>query len=168
MARQYVEVIRQALAERDPDHADHHADRAAAYQAELEELDAWVHEMLEPIPEAHRRAIVGHDSFAYFGRDYGVEFYSALGISTDAEPSAAEVGRLIRQLREDEVRVLFLENITDTRLVERIADDGDGYIGGSLYSDALSGPEGPAPDYISMIRYNVERMREAFEAAYDD
>ena len=167
-AKQYVQVIRDALIEKDPENAAHYSSRADAYLAELDELDQWVRDMLAPIPEEHRRAIVGHDSFAYFGRDYGVEFFSALGLSTDAEPSASQIGRLIRQLREDNVRVLFLENITDTRMVDRIAADGDGYIGGSLYSDALSQPDGPAPDYISMIRFNVEKMRRAFEEAYSD
>ncbi len=167
-AKQYVQVIRDALIEKDPENAAHYSSRADAYLAELDELDQWVRDMLAPIPEEHRRAIVGHDSFAYFGRDYGVEFFSALGLSTDAEPSASQIGRLIRHLREDNVRVLFLENITDTRMVDRIAADGDGYIGGSLYSDALSQPDGPAPDYISMIRFNVEKMRRAFEEAYSD
>lgn len=166
--RRYVEVIRDALIDRDPEHASTYRERASAYIDELDALDAWIRDTLESIPPDHRRAIVGHDSFAYFGRDYGIEFVSALGLSTDAEPSARQVGELIRQLRQDDVRVLFLESITDSRQVERIAADGNGHIGGALYSDALSPADGDAPDYIAMIRYNVEAMRAAFEAAYQD
>lgn len=160
--------IRNALMAADPEHASEYEARAEAYLASLSELDAWVREMLESVPGEARRAIVGHDSFAYFGRDYGVEFFSAQGLSTDAEPSAREIAGIIRALRDQQVRVVFRENITDSRLVEQISRDGGGIVAGTLYSDALSAPDGVAPDYISMIRFNVEKMVDAFKAAEHD
>ena len=167
-AKTYVRNIRNALMAADPEHASEYEARAEAYLASLSELDAWAREMFESVPEEARRAIVGHDSFAYFGRDYGVEFFSAQGLSTDAEPAAREIAGIIRALRDQQVRVVFRENITDSRLVEQISRDGGGIVAGILFSDALSAPDGVAPDYISMIRFNVEKMVDAFKAAEHD
>ncbi|MCH8506580.1 MAG: zinc ABC transporter substrate-binding protein, partial [Ectothiorhodospiraceae bacterium] len=136
LVRVYVRNISQALMQRDADNAELYAQRAAELDQRLEALDGWVRESLQQV-EGARRVITSHDAFSYYGQAYGVEFLYPVGWSTDAEPSAATVGALIRQLREDNVRVLFVENVSDPRLLERIARDGGGVIGGVLYSDAL-------------------------------
>lgn len=160
LVRRYVRNISEALMEVDAPNAENYARRAARLDTELEELDAWVRETLATVPEP-RRVITSHDAFSYYGRAYGVEFLYPVGWSTDAEPSAATVGALIRQLREDDVRVLFVENISDPRLIERIASEGGGVVGGVLYSDALSPADGPAGTYKEMMRHNTRTLVDA-------
>lgn len=164
MIRVYVRNISQSLMETDPEHADEYAKRAERLDGTLADLDAWIREKMETVPEP-RRVITSHDAFSYYGHAYGIEFLYPVGWSTDAEPTASAVGRLIRQLRGDEVRVLFVENISDDRLIERIASEGDGIIGGVLYSDALSPADGPAGTYVEMMRHNTRTLVSAMKQA---
>lgn len=161
LVRTYVRNIADALAEVDPADAEGYARRADDLDTRLAALDQWIRQTLEPVPEEERRVITNHDAFSYYGRAYDVDFLFPVGWSTDAEPSASTVAALIRQLREDRVRVLFTENIADARLLQRIAAEGHGVIGGVLYSDALSGPDGPAPTYEAMMRHNTRTLADA-------
>lgn len=114
------------------------------------------------LPENRRRVMVGHAAFGYFGRAYGIEFLSPQGVSTEAEPSAAVVAKLVRQAREQQVRAFFLEYGGDPRLVQRMAAELDKTIPvGQLYSDTLSAADGPAPDYLSMMRVNTAALVKA-------
>ena len=103
--------------------------------------------------------ITSHDAFAYYGKAYGVTFLAAEGLNTDSEPSAKSLAELIRQIRREGIKALFLENISDPRLVEQLARDTGTTPGPPLYSDALSGPNGPAPTYIRMIEYNTAALK---------
>ena len=96
------------------------------------------------IPADRRRIITSHDAFAYFEKAYGIDFVAPQGVSTEAEASARDVARIIQQIRRERIRAVFVENISDPRLVERIARETGARIGERLYSDALSGPGGPA------------------------
>jgi zinc/manganese transport system substrate-binding protein len=156
----YAGNIARALAGIDPAHAEAHRQRLQAYQAELQALDARIRGELGVIPADKRRVITSHDAFAYYGKAYGVTFLAAEGISTDSEPSAKSVAGLIRQIRRDGVKALFLENVADPRLVEELAQDTGTTPGPRLYSDALSKPDGPAPTYIRMIDYNTAALKQ--------
>jgi zinc/manganese transport system substrate-binding protein len=123
-----------------------------------------VREWLSVVPRAQRRVITSHDAFGYFGAAYGVDFLAPQGWTTHSEPSAAAVARLIRQIRKDGVRAIFIENISDPRLVERIASEAGVRIGGTLYSDALSKPDGPAPTYLRLIEHNARSLAAALQA----
>jgi zinc/manganese transport system substrate-binding protein len=153
--RLYVANIARALAAADPARAADYRRRADAYDRELAALDRDIRDRLGAIPAERRKIITSHDSFRYFGRAYGITFRSPVSLSTDSEPSAGEVAALIRQMKREGVRVLFIENITDPRLMQQLAREADAIIGGTLYSDSLSGPDGPAPTYIDMFRHNV-------------
>jgi zinc/manganese transport system substrate-binding protein len=111
------------------------------------------------ISSEKRRVITSHDAFAYYGKAYGITFLAAEGLSTDSEPSAKTIAELIRQIRREGIRALFLENISDPRLVEELARETGTTLGQPLYSDALSGPNGPAPTYIRMIEYNTAALK---------
>ena len=130
------------------------------YKAELAALDRRVRERLGTIPTEKRRVITTHDAFAYYGRAYRVAFMAPEGVSTESEPSAKTVAALIRQIRREGIKALFLENISDPRLMEEIARETGAGLGPPLYSDALSGPDGPAPTYIRMIDYNTVALKE--------
>jgi zinc/manganese transport system substrate-binding protein len=155
----YAENIARALAEVDPGRADTYYQRLGHYKAELEALDRRVRESLEAIPAEKRRVITTHDAFAYYGRAYGVTFMAPEGLNTESEPSAKTVAALIRQIRSEGIKALFLENISDPRLMEQIARETGAALGPPLYSDALSPPDGPAPTYTRMIAYNTAALQ---------
>lgn len=160
-AMAYVSNIAGALATADPANAAAYRARAAAFIAELRSLDAGIRESIARIPQARRRVITSHDAFGYFGNAYGVTFLSPVGISTEAQASARGVARLIGQIRREKIRVVFVENIADPRLIAQIARETGARLGGRLYSDALSGPAGPAPSYVGMMRHNTRLLTEA-------
>lgn len=157
----YVMNIAEALAAADPGNAEAYRTRAQAYQGELRLLDAEIRKNIGLIPQARRRVITSHDAFGYFGSAYGVTFLAPLGTSTEAQASAKGVARLIVQIRREKIRTLFVENISDPRLIEQIARETGARIGGRLYSDALSGAQGQAPTYIGMMRHNTRLLTEA-------
>jgi zinc/manganese transport system substrate-binding protein len=105
--------------------------------------------------------VTSHDAFQYFGRDYGLAFLAPQGLSTESEASAQDVARLIEQMREQEISAIFVETITDSRLLEQIADETGASIGGTLYPGALSGPDGPAPTYLDMMHHNATTLGQA-------
>jgi len=121
-------------------------------------LDAWIRREIAGVPEARRQAITGHSSFRYFARAYEVRFSAPRGYSTDSEPTARDVANLIRQVREQKVKALFIENMSNPTLVAEIARDSGAVVGPRLYSDALSKPDGPAPTYEAMMRHNVTAL----------
>jgi len=151
----YAEHIMRALAGIDPEHAEAHRQRFSEYRAALDALNRNVHDGLAVIPAEKRQVITTHDAFAYYGKAYGVTFMAPEGLNTESEPSAKSVAALIRQIRRQGTKALFLENISDPRLMEEIARETGATLGPPLYSDALSGPNGPAPTYIRMIEYNT-------------
>ena len=157
----YVGNIAAALAKADPANASTYYGNRAAYVAEIEVLDADIRKIVEGLPEDRRTIVTAHDAFGYFSETYGLRFVAPSGISTESEPSAADVATLIRQIREEGITAVFVESITDSRLLEQIADETGASIGGTLYSDALSGPDEPASTYLDMMRHNVETLTRA-------
>ena len=156
----YAGNIARALAGIDPMHAEAYRQRLQGYQAELQALDERVRGELAAVPAEKRRVITSHDAFAYYGKAYGITFLAAEGINTDAEPTAKAVAGLVRQIRREGIKALFVENIGDPRLVEEIAQDTGATPGPPLYSDALSKPDGPAPTYVRMIEYNTLALKQ--------
>lgn len=138
--------------------------RRDAYLVRLSQLDQRVRAWLAQVPREQRRAITSHDAFGRFGAAYGVEFLAPQGWSTHSEPSAAAVGRLIRQIRQQRIRALFVENISDRRLIQRIAQESGAQVGGTLYSDALSAPGGPADTYLRLFEHNARTIAQALGA----
>ena len=157
----YVDNIAAALAKADPGNADAFHRNRAAYAAEIEALDSEIRKIVAGLPAASRTVVTSHDAFAYFGRDYGLTFIAPQGLSTESEASAKDVARLIRQIRDAGIRAVFIENIGDPRLLKRIADETGAVIGGTLYPGALSGPDGPAPTYLDMMRHNAMTLAKA-------
>ena len=159
--RVYVRNIAAALERTAPAHAAAFRERAARYDAELVKTDAEVRKQLADIQVAQRKIITSHDAFGYFGAAYGVTFLAPVGISTESEPSASDVAKLIKQIKAEGVRDVFLENMTNGKLIEQIAKDTGAEMGGTLYSDALSLPAGAAPTYLAMFSNNVPKLRAA-------
>src|SRR5947207_6600266 len=157
-ARRYIANIARGLAAADPANAAAYRARAAHYDQRLAALDGWIRREIAAVPEDRRQAITGHASFRYFARAYDVRFSAPRGYSTDREPTARDVANLIRQIREQKVKAVFVENMTNPALISEIARDSGAVVGPRLYSDALSRPDGPAPTYEAMMRHNVTAL----------
>jgi zinc/manganese transport system substrate-binding protein len=164
-ARHYVGRIRDALVAARPAQAEALRRRAADYLAQIDALDHEIRAGFAAIAAAERRVVTSHDAFGHFAAAYGVEFIAARGWNTDSEPSAADVARLIRQIRQQRARAVFVENITDARLMQRIAQESGAVVGGTLYSDALSVPGSSADTYLKMFRHNARTLLDGLSAA---
>jgi zinc/manganese transport system substrate-binding protein len=154
----YADNIAAGLCGVDADGCGTYKANAAAYKADMSALDAEVRAQIADIPEGKRKVITTHDAFGYFAEAYGVAFLAPEGVSTESEASAQDVAKLIGQIRAEGVSALFIENMSDPRLLEQIASETGVAVGGELYADALSEADGPAPDYLSMFRYNVAQL----------
>jgi zinc/manganese transport system substrate-binding protein len=160
-AKIYVANVRDVLIAADAAGRQTYEANASAYLKQLDELEAEVKSLVASIPAERRRIITSHDAFRYFETAYGIDFVSPQGVSTESEASAKDVARIIQQIKREKIGAVFVENVSDARLMERIAKETGAKIGQRVYSDALSEPNGPAGTYIDMMRHNIR----AFSAA---
>eukprot|EP01037_Dinobryon_pediforme_P009359 gene9359-9439_t len=160
----YARGIGAALGAALPGRAGAIAERAGAYVALIEETDRWIVQTLSAIAPAKRRILTSHDAFGYYGARYGISLRAVQGISTESEPSAKEIAALIRQIRQERIRAVFVENMTNPKLTRAVAQETGAVIGDPVFSDALSAPDGPAPGYVSMLRHNTSLFAAAMAA----
>ena len=160
----YAGNIARALIKADPAHAADYRARASAYETRLRALDRWARREIGTVPANQRRVITSHDAFGYMGAAYGIRFLAPVGFSTEAEASATSVARLVDQIRQTRIHAVFLENSNDPRLIEQIAAETGVKPGGTLYPEALSAADGPAPTYEAMFRYNIETLLRGMQA----
>jgi zinc/manganese transport system substrate-binding protein len=160
-AKVYVANIRDALVAADPADADVFRSNANAYLAKLDALDGEVRLAMAQIPENRRKVISTHRAFGYFAAAYGVAFIAPLGVSTESEASARDIAGIISQIRLAKIPAVFLENISDPRLIRQIAAETGARVGGTLYSDSLTGEKGDSPTYIDMVRHNIKALTSA-------
>jgi len=160
----YARNIAKALAAADPANAKSYQANAAAYAAKMQTLDNEIFALIEVMPMKARTVVTSHDAFGYFAARYGLIFEAPQGLSTESEASAADVAALIKQIRKDGISAVFVESITDNRLLEQIARETGATIGGTLYSDALSEPDGPASTYLDMMRHNATTLAKALSS----
>lgn len=160
-ARVYVNNIAQAFCAADAAGCPSYQANAKSYDEKLQALDAELKAMVTQIPASQRTIITSHDAFGYLGHEYGLQFLAPQGVSTGSDASAAGVASLIQQIKDQQASAIFIENISNPRLVQQIAQETGMKIGGELYSDALSTADGPASTYIDMMRHNVSTIRDA-------
>ncbi|MGN6145849.1 MAG: zinc ABC transporter substrate-binding protein AztC [Mesorhizobium sp.] len=157
----YVRNIADAFCAADAEGCDAYRTNAETYTEKLKALDDEVRAAIAAIPVEKRVVITSHDAFGYFEHEYGLTFLAPQGISTESDPSATDVARLVEQVKNDKAAAIFVENITNPRLIEQIAAETGIKVGGSLYSDALSGSDGPAATYIDMMENNIRQIKGA-------
>jgi len=160
-AKIYVANIRDGLIAADPAGESAYRANADSYLGKLDVLEKEVLAEIAKIPQGRRQIITTHDAFGYFGTAYGFRFIAPEGISTETEASASDVAKIIRQIKAQKIPAVFLENVTDPRLMRSIAAESGATIGGTLHSDALSPPDGPASSYIDMMRNNARELSAA-------
>lgn len=161
----YVSAIADGLAKADRPRADTYRRRAEAYAARIRETDSWIEAQFAPTPRAQRRIITSHDAFGYFGARYGIDFRAAQGVNAEGDPSAQAIATLVRQIRRENIRAVFVENMTNPAIMETLARESGAVIGGRVFSDALSPPDGPAGSYLAMLRHNTTLFARAFANA---
>jgi zinc/manganese transport system substrate-binding protein len=164
-AKTYVANIRAVLSAAAPADAEAFRSNAEAYRAKLDALDGEIRLAIAQIPSERRKVISNHNAFGYFGIAYGIEFIAPLGVSTESEASARDIADIITQIKTAKIPAVFLENISDDRLVQRIAAETGAKVGGTLYSDSLTDEKGDAPTYIDMLRHNIKALMLALRAA---
>lgn len=160
----YVANIRDGLVAADPEGKAVYEASAAKYLDAIAKEEAAVKEAIEALPKERRKIITSHDAFGYFADAYGLEVIAPEGVSTESEASAQDIAKIIRQIKEENIPAVFLENVTDRRLLDQIARETGAKIGGTLYSDALSGPDAPAPTYVDMFRHNIGALTAALSS----
>ncbi len=160
-AKIYVANIRDALEAADPADAEIFRKQAQAYLAKLDALDREVREAIAQIPPDRRKVISTHDAFGYFAAAYGIQFIAPSGVSTESEASARDIAAIITQIRSEKIPAVFLENISDDRMILRIAAETGARVGGMLFSDSLTGEKGDTPTYIDMVRHNIKALGSA-------
>ena len=166
-ARRYVENIRAGLAAARPAQAAEFARRAASYLGRIDTLDAAARARFARIAPDQRRVISSHDAFGYLGDAYGIHFFAPQGRSTETEASAADMARVITQIRAQRIRAVFVENMGDRRLIDSVAREGRVGIGGTLYSDTLSPPGTAADTYLKLYAHNIESIAAALSSGVE-
>ncbi|EIK94572.1 ABC transporter substrate-binding protein [Pseudomonas sp. M47T1] len=161
-AEVYAGNILRGLTQVDPAHASQYQRNHDAYVAQIRALLVVAKQTFDSLPEGNRRIVTSHDAFGYLGQAYGIQFLAPQGLNTEREPSAGEVATLIRQIRADHIKAVFMENIEDARLLRQIAEESGARIGGTLYSDALTAT-GPASTYLGFYRANIDTLGNALK-----
>ncbi|WP_149087127.1 metal ABC transporter substrate-binding protein [Pseudomonas prosekii] len=156
----YIANITKALIAADPANRADYQRNSQAYLKQIYALLAEAKAKLGSLPPGNRKIVTSHDAFGYLGQAYGIDFMAPQGLSTERDPSAAEVAALITQIRQTKVKAVFMENIKDARLLKQIADESGAKIGGTLYSDALAA-SGPASTFAGLFEYNLNTLYDA-------
>jgi zinc/manganese transport system substrate-binding protein len=154
----YVRNIAAALSKLDPAGASTYQANSEAYSKQLEALDAESKTAFAAIAIDKRKVITSHDAFGYFGAHYGIRFLAPQGMSTETEASAKGVALLIRQIRKEKIKAVFVENMSNPKLLAQLSKDAGVTVGPALYVDALSRPGGPADTYLKLMRYNTMQL----------
>jgi zinc/manganese transport system substrate-binding protein len=154
----YVRHIAVGLSKADPDGAVIYQSNAESYVKELVALDTWAKAQFAAIPLDKRKVITSHDAFGYLAAQYGVQFLAPQGVNTDAEPSAKQVAQLIAQIKREKIRAVFVENMSNPKLLAQLSKDAGATVGTSLYADALSAPGQPGATYLQMMRHNITQL----------
>ncbi|OIN90734.1 MAG: metal ABC transporter substrate-binding protein [Comamonadaceae bacterium CG1_02_60_18] len=155
---QYVANIAAGLAKADPSGAPTYQANAAAYAKQLQDFDAQAKAQLDAIAPTQRKVITSHDAFGYLAARYGITMLAPEGVNTDSEPSAKHVAELIRQIKREKIKAVFVENMSNPRLIAQLSKDAGVRVGATLYSDALSGANGPASSYLKMMQHNLTQL----------
>lgn len=158
----YVANIRDGLIAADKEGEATFRTNAEKYLAELDKAKAEITALLGSIPK-DRLILTNHDAFGYFAREFGLKMEGARGLSTEAEPSAQDIARIVRLARERKAKAVFLENVADPRIAEQLAKETGARLGGTLYSDALTDEKGPAPTYLALMRHNAKTIADALK-----
>ncbi|MBR5940333.1 MAG: zinc ABC transporter substrate-binding protein [Neisseriaceae bacterium] len=159
LMKQYTQNIANALIQIDPKNKDYYSGSLKKYQQKLDDLDALAKKSFTVIAPEKRKVLTSHDSFAYFGARYQVKFLAPQGVSEESEPSAKQMAEIIRTVKRENIRAVFIENISNPKLLNRLTREAGVSVTGKLYSDALPENKG----YVDMMKHNIETLSGAMK-----
>lgn len=162
-ARIYARNIAAGLTAANPGGAEIYAANLAELDAELAALDVEIEDAIAALPDDRRTVVTSHDAFGYFSDAYGIAFLAPVGVAAEADPAAGDIAALTEQIRAEGIDAILLESVTDPRILEQIARETGATIGGTVYADTLTEPDGPAPTYVQMMRHNLAVLVEALD-----
>ena len=154
----YVNNIAAGLTKVDPSGAATYQANAEAYAKQLKDFDAQAKTQLDAIAQPKRKVITSHDAFGYLAARYGITMLAPEGANTDSQPSAKHVAQLIRQIKREKIKAVFVENMSNPKLIAQLSKDAGVSVGATLFSDALSNASGPAPTYLKMMNHNLTQL----------
>lgn len=157
-AFQYIENIKTAFIELLPEQADAFEKNYQVYLQKLKDLDRYIAQEVNKIPQEKRILITSHDAFQYYGRKYGIRLEAIMGVSTDAEVQTSDITRLNQVIRSSKVPAVFIESTINPKLLKQLATDNDVAIGGELFADSIGDEESDAPTYIDMLKHNTDTI----------
>lgn len=152
----YIENIKNALVKIDPDNKEVYEINYGVYKQQLEDLDTYIFKAISKIPLSQRILITSHDAFQYYGRRYGVQLESIMGVSTEAEAQTSDIRRLNEVIRKNNVPAVFIESTINPKMLQQLAKDNNVEIGGELYADSIGEKDSKAPSYYDMLKYNTD------------
>jgi ABC-type Zn uptake system ZnuABC Zn-binding protein ZnuA len=162
---QYVENIRAGLSQADPAGKDSYLSNTQAYHNKLSDLDAWIKTQVAQIPPGRRLLVNNHESLGYFADRYGFKIIGSIipSVSTGSSPSAQQLAALVDQIKASGAPAIFLETGANPELARQIAAETGVKVVTGLYTHSTTPPGGEAPDYISMMKYNVQAIVNALK-----
>ncbi|MCX7208062.1 MAG: zinc ABC transporter substrate-binding protein [Proteobacteria bacterium] len=155
-----VDEIKLALSKADPAGAAEYTQNALRFSTQIKLLDQKVSAAFAAIPAANRKVVTSHDALGYLGARYQLQLLPLQSISTESEPSARQMAALIREIRKNNIRAVFAENISNPKLIEQIARETQAKVGPPLYTDALSKN---APSWLAMFSHNTQAILDALK-----
>jgi len=164
LVKTYVAAMRDAFAQADPAGAEVYAANAAAYEQKLDDLDAWIEAQVAEIPPAERKLVMNHASHGYFADRYGFQVVGTVipGVGTSESPTAQQLGELTRAIRDSGARAIFVETDENPELARQIAAETGVEVVTDLLDHSLTPADGVAPTYIDMMKFDTQRIVEAF------
>ncbi len=160
----YIEVIRDALIECNPADATTYSRLADLYIREIRVLDTWTRRHLLGLPRGSRTILVSHQGLEYLGRAYGLKIRTLVGLSPYQDPDARQMAMIIEDLRSGEIRGLFQEAGSKSKIVDQISRESGVPIGGELYTGTLGLNDPLSSTFTGIFRLNVLRILRVLEA----
>lgn len=154
----YLRNIKMALSELMPASKDVFEFNHAIYEKQLMDLDTFIRNQINSIPESKRILITSHDAFRYYGNEYGIRVESVLGTSTDADIQTSDIIRLNTIIKKFAIPAVFIESTVDPKLLKQLASDNQISIGGKLFSDSIGDEDSEAPTYLDMLKFNTKTI----------
>ncbi|GAB3597608.1 metal ABC transporter substrate-binding protein [Microbacterium tumbae] len=154
----YVDTMAEAFSELDPVHADDFAANAAAYKAELQQVQDDLVSELAALPEQQRALVTCEGAFSYLARDAGLTETYIWPVNAEQQATPQQIAAVIEFVREHEVPAVFCESTVSDKPMQQVVEATDAVFGGTLYVDSLSEPDGPVPTYLDLIRHDADTI----------
>ena len=154
----YVENIRKAFVEHDPENAETYNANAAAYSEKIKATVEPIRATLAAIPEERRWLATSEGAFSYLARDFGLKEIYLWPINADQQGTPRQVRKVIDAVRANKIPAVFSESTVPSDPAEQVARETGAKYGGVLYVDSLSDPDGPVPTYLDLLRVTTETI----------